>query len=87
MTTKTKLYCFVDESGQDTKGELFLVAVILHDTTNLISLENKLELLEKITGKHKLKWKKTNKNIKTKYLKELINIKELRNSIFYSTYN
>lgn len=69
MTTKTKLYCFVDESGQDTKGELFLVAIILHDTTNLILLEDKLELLEKQTGKSKLKWKKTNKDIKIKYRK------------------
>ena len=61
MIIKTKLYCFVDESGQDTKGELFLVAVILHDTNDLLLLEDKLELIEKNTGKNKLKWKKEHK--------------------------
>ncbi len=87
MITKTKLYCFVDESGQDTKGELFLVAVILHDTKDFSELENKLESMEGKTGKNKLKWKKTSKDIKRRYLEELINIKELKGSIFYSTYN
>jgi hypothetical protein len=24
-----KLYCYVDESGQDTEGELFIVAVVV----------------------------------------------------------
>ena len=85
--TKTKLYCFVDETGQDTKGELFLVVVVLHDSTDLVLLEKKLEILEDRSGKNKLKWKKTSKDIKKKYLEGLVNIKELRNSIFYSTYS
>lgn len=87
MTTKTKLYCFVDETGQDTKGELFLVAILLHDNIGLEELGNTLELLETQTGKNKLKWQKTNKVIRDKYLSQLINIKELKNSIFYATYN
>lgn len=87
MITKTKLYCFVDESGQDTKGELFLVAVVLQDVKTLPTLEDKLELLEKESGKNKLKWKKTSNRIKSKYLESLTHIKELRGSIFYSTYH
>jgi hypothetical protein len=39
----TKLYCYVDETGQDTGGELFLVAVVLKEITALELLEKKLE--------------------------------------------
>ena len=81
-----KLYCFVDETGQDTKGELFLVAVVLKEAGDLIALEKRLEEIEQKTGKRKLKWKKTNNRIKNLYLEELLRIKELKNAIFYAQY-
>ncbi len=82
----TKLYCYVDESGQDTKGELFLVAVVLKEISQLETLEKKLEAVEQRTGKKQLKWKKISRDIKKKYLEELIQIKELKNAIFYAKY-
>ena len=83
----TKLYCFVDETGQDTKGELFLVVVVLKEINDLTSLEKRLVEIERKTGKKQLKWKKTNKKIKELYLEELIQIKDLRNSVYYSQYH
>jgi len=82
----TKLYCYVDETGQDTEGELFLVAVVLKEITALELLEKKLEKIELRTGKKQLKWKKISRDIKKKYLEELLQIKELKNSIFYAKY-
>lgn len=82
----TKLYCFVDETGQDTQGNLFLVAVVLKEINGLPLLEKRLEDIERSTGKNQRKWKKASRNIKRKYLEELVQIKELRNSIFYATY-
>lgn len=82
----TKLYCYVDETGQDTKGELFLVAVVLKEISGLETLEKKLEVIEKRSSKRHLKWKKINRDIKKKYLEELIQIKELKNCIFYAKY-
>lgn len=82
----TKLYCYVDETGQDTKGELFLVAVVLKEIAGLEALERKLEKIEERTGKKQSKWKKISRNIKKKYLEELIHVKELKNAIFYATY-
>ena len=82
-----KLYCYVDETGQDTKGDFFLVAVLLKEKSDLLKLEGQLVFIEKKTGKKSLKWKKTNNRIKSKYLKELIKINELKNSIFYSQYH
>lgn len=81
-----KLYCFVDETGQDTAGKLFLVAIVLKEVNQLESLERKLEGTEKRSGKKQAKWKRTKKEIKKKYLEELLQIKELRKSIFYSIY-
>lgn len=82
----TKLYCYVDETGQDTEGELFLVAVVLKDISELETLEKKLEEIEARSGKKQFKWKKVNQKIKKRYLEELIQVKELKNAIFYATY-
>lgn len=82
----TKLYCYVDETGQDTKGDLFLVAIVLKEIAGLEILEKKLEEVEMRTGKKRFKWKKISRNIKKKYLEELIQVKELKNTIFYATY-
>jgi len=86
MIEKTKLYCFVDETGQDRKGEFFLVVVFLHETNGLGNLEGILEKLELETGKKKSKWKKTSKVVKSEYLASLLTIKELKRSIYYSVY-
>lgn len=86
MIIPTKLYCYVDESGQDTKGKLFLVAVVLKEINDLALLEKRLEEIEQKTAKRQSKWKKTNKKIKRQYLEELIHVQELKNSIFYAVY-
>lgn len=82
----TKLYCYVDETGQDTKGDLFLVAIVIKDITKLEALEKELEEIEQTTGKKQLKWRRTNKEIKSKYLEKLLLIKGLKNAIFYAKY-
>ncbi len=84
MVIKTKLYCFADETGQDTKGQLFLVAIVLHEADGIGTIEAKLSALEKESGKNKLKWKKTSNQVKIRYLEELVDIPDLKNSIYYS---
>lgn len=79
-----KLYCYVDESGQDTKGELFLVAIVISDKRQLDSLEQRLLELEKETGKRTRKWGWLNVEEKAQYLQSILGIKELHHSIFYS---
>lgn len=50
-----KLYCYVDETGQDTKGEIFVVSVIVaqKDRDEIMEL---LETIEQETGKKATKW-------------------------------
>lgn len=82
-----KYYCYVDETGQDTKGELFLVSIVLQRGEKLEKLEQQLLQIEIASGKHFLKWKSTSKKIRLKYLQALLSLKEIRGSIFYSTYH
>jgi hypothetical protein len=83
----TKFYCYVDETGQDTKGNLFLVAVVIKEISGVTRLERKLEEIEQKTSKKQLKWKKTSNQVKKQYLEELIRIKDIRNSVYYSQYH
>ena len=53
-----KLYCYVDESGQDTHGELFIVAVVITDDQRE-ALLSALEQIERDSGKGANKWHKT----------------------------
>lgn len=81
-----KLYCYVDETGQDTGGKFFLVAIVVKESKELDSLEGKLEAIEERSGKRQLKWKKIKHEVKKKYLEEILKLPELRQAIFYSVY-
>ncbi len=54
-----KLYAYVDETGQDTQGTLFIVAVVVASPRE--ALRRSLEVLERETGKGRTKWIKTRK--------------------------
>ena len=81
-----KLYCFVDETGQDTAGRLFLVAVVLKEKDHLNILEEKLEGIERRSGRRRLKWRKTRPEAKRAYLDEILCVEELRGAVYYATY-
>ena len=82
-----KIYCYVDESGQDTKGELFLVSVVLKNLYQLAELQKVLEAIENESRKHKRKWTKTSDPIKLKYLNLLLESGCLVGAVFYSAYH
>lgn len=64
-----KLYCYVDETGQDTLGAFFIVAIVVTDNQQH-ELEKSLEAIEKSTGK-KTKWMKTRDKTRTAYTEAL----------------
>ena len=82
-----KVYCFVDETGQDTLGKFFLVSVVIQENENLEKFEMSLAKIEVATGKKKLKWRLTNNKIKKEYLTEVFNLPLVANSIYYSVYH
>lgn len=81
-----KFYCFVDETGQDTGGKFFLVAVVIKESEKIEILEKQLLSLEKTSGKRIAKWRRTDLKAKKLYLEGLLNLKELFGAISYSSY-
>ncbi|MCG2809654.1 MAG: DUF3800 domain-containing protein, partial [Candidatus Portnoybacteria bacterium] len=80
-----KLYCYVDETGQDTKGKFFLVSVVITEKQQE-ELRDFLLKIEKETGKNFLKWNKSSFDIRKNYLLKVLNSRFLRRSIFFSCY-
>ena len=81
---KLRLYCYADETGQDTQGKIFLVAVVITKRELREAIEDNLEALEKESGKGLLKWKLTSIEKKKGYLQEILRIDALQGSLFYT---
>lgn len=63
-----KLYCYVDESGQETLGRIFVVSVvvIVENRDEIFSL---CEQLEQVSGKGKHKWGDADHEERMRYLR------------------
>lgn len=83
----SKIYCYVDESGQHTQGDFFSVAVVIVETVERRdSGEDMLLEVERTTKKRSMKWTKTHYLKKVRYLRTIATLSELKSCLFYSTY-
>ncbi len=81
---KEKLYCYVDESGQDTGGDLFFVAVaILADERD--ELLRYLTDLEVRSGKQARKWSRSAPRQRSAYIEGVLNRADV-GGLYYSKY-
>jgi hypothetical protein len=81
-----KLYCYVDESGQDTKGKFFIVAVVIAcDIASRSELEKQLANLEMRVRK-KTDWRHTRSQTRVAYFEEVMRLEALKGMIFYSLF-
>jgi len=80
-----KLYCYVDESGQDTKGRIFVVSVVVigHERDDFLQL---CQRLEEASGKHKDKWGRAKHERRMQYLRYIFADHRFRNSLCYSLF-
>lgn len=81
-----KLYCFVDETGQDTLGKLFIVTLFIVD----IEKEEILTILEEaeiLSGKTRRKWIKTRKAERVGYLDMVLANHKIRRKIYFSIFH
>lgn len=63
-----KLYCYVDENGVETKGRIFIVAVVVLDgDPEAVTVQ--CEELERLSLKGKSKWRKTKHIHRIDYLR------------------
>ncbi|HEY5668109.1 MAG TPA: DUF3800 domain-containing protein [Candidatus Saccharimonadales bacterium] len=84
MPSLHKLYCYVDETGQDTLGEYFIVAIIVAGGRQQ-ELEQYLEDIERSTGK-KTKWMKTRDRLRIAYT-EAVTRRQLPAMVFVKSYS
>lgn len=80
-----KVYCFVDESGQDTLGSFFVVATLVVKNEKE-KIEKQIEDLEKETGKRKAKWNKAVHSERIDFVTKLISNKSIKGNLYYSLF-
>ena len=80
-----KVYCYVDESGQDTKGDVFIVSVVVtsKERDELLQI---CEDVEEKSGKGKFKWGKAEDKRRLEYLKTIFSLKIFKGKLRYSIY-
>lgn len=71
MPKPKKLYCFVDETGQDTGSKVFIVVAVIV-TSNIEAVRQRLEELEKSTKIGVIKWHKSNYKFRIQFLEEFL---------------
>jgi hypothetical protein len=82
---KKKIYAYVDESGQDTKGNIFVVSILVLES-EVEKIQSELLAAEKVSGKLNIKWRKSSHKTRTAYLERVVEITSLRNTIFYDIF-
>jgi uncharacterized protein DUF3800 len=85
MKKRQRLYCYVDESGQDTAGELFLVAVVVI-ASKREELRQRLAKIEYESGKGRKKWTKATRKQRAMYIERTITDKIFAGAVSYSHY-
>ncbi|MGH9855009.1 MAG: DUF3800 domain-containing protein [Blastocatellia bacterium] len=80
-----KLCCFVDETGQDTKGELFIVSVIITQS-EYAALEIELERIEERSGKGKVKWRDAKDAARVEYITRILALEALAGKLIYNRF-
>jgi hypothetical protein len=81
----TNFYCYADESGQDTEGRLFIVAVVLVDADRDLA-RSFCELAERESGKGKKKWTGAKFEYKLNYIGQVIHYPGFKGRLFFAVY-
>jgi hypothetical protein len=81
----TSYFCYADESGQDTEGKLFIVAVVLTDADSEPA-RSFCEVAEKESKKGKTKWSSSKDNFRMDYICRVIRHSVFKGRLFYAIY-
>jgi hypothetical protein len=84
-TSKERLYCYVDETGQDAGTQFFAVVAVV-SAEGQDRLRRKLEEIEDAAGTGHRKWHKSRSERRLRYLAIMLEAKLLPGQIFFGTY-
>jgi hypothetical protein len=82
---RKKIYCYVDETGQDTAGKMFIVVVCIVEQDKE-AIEKKVLDIEKESGKKTQKWRQASHTSRHQYLKKIVFANELLFSVYISAF-
>lgn len=82
---KQKLYVYVDESGQDTLGEVFFVSVVIAGAERDL-LRKHLQDAELSSGKREKKWTRSTLPQRASYIRTVFGLPEFHGRLYYSHY-
>ena len=80
-----KFYCYVDESGQETRGEIFIVTVVVLEEDRE-QIRQFCEELEERTGKGVQKWRRSPYPNRQDYIREVLRNPNLTGKLMYSVF-
>lgn len=80
-----KIYCYVDETGQDTAGRFFAVSILITENERDELLKS-IEEIEQVSNKRNTKWKKARPVTRKRYFEMISDLLELREKLFVVTY-
>jgi len=83
---KKKLYAYVDESGQDTKGLVFIVSILILEK-ELDEICKELEKIEFESKKKNTKWNKSRHEFRKAYIESILKTEKLRGKIFFEMFS
>jgi Protein of unknown function (DUF3800) len=81
-----KFYCYLDETGQDTAGGLFVVAAVITGAERE-SLRDLLRHMEQASGKGYKKWTKATRRQRQAYMERVVQAVVLRGRLFYARFS
>jgi len=85
MKPKQKLYCYVDETGQDAGSKIFITAAVV-SSDDQHNLRMELEAIEKQTKIFKRKWYRAGRRQRTDFITRIMESGQRFGKIFYIVY-
>ena len=81
-----KFFCYVDETGQHTEGDLFIVSVVVVPGPQREEALELCEAVERTTGKGRVKWVRANRNRRHDYMREVLRGQPLEGRLTFAIY-
>lgn len=82
---KQKLYCYVDETGQDASSEFFIVVAVITEGDQQ-HLNQDLLLAEHTTKIGEKKWHKARASVRTDFIRYILKNNATKGKVYYGRY-
>jgi hypothetical protein len=82
---RRRIFCYVDETGQDAGAKFFIVSVLLFEKDRDLAIQQ-CEEAEEVSGKGSLKWIKTSYDRRITYIEAILKAERLKDRLFFKSF-